>query len=256
MITIKNKLAANKMATAGQKLSSIFNKISEIIVPGISTLDIDTWIASKLKESDLVSKTKGYMGYRHVSCISVNEEIVHGVPNSSKILARGDLVKIDVCAAWKGYCADMARCFFVGGSATDLNIQKMVDVAQSALNKGIQKAVAGNNLTDISAAIQDEISASGYDFGIVRDFAGHGIGKEMHEEPEILNYGKPGRGPILRVGMAFALEPMITMGSPKVVILKDGWTAATRDKSWAAHVEDTVFITEDGPKILTRDKEN
>lgn len=253
MITIKNKIAGQKMATAGKKLASIFDKVSEIIVPGATTLDIDNWISSSLKELEMVSKTKGYMGYNHVCCVSVNEEIVHGVPSASKILKEGDLVKLDVCASWKGYCADMARCFFVGNNSSTEKSKELVDVAHKALDRGIEAAVVGGRLTDISAAIQKEIESSGFGFGIVRDFAGHGIGKEMHEDPEILNYGKPGRGPVLRAGMAFAIEPMITLGSPKVSILNDGWTAITKDKSWAAHVEDTVFITESGPIVLTRD---
>jgi len=248
MITIKNKLSIQKMHHAGQVLSGIFEEIKDVIVPGATTLDLDAWIEKELKKHGLVSQSKGYKGYRHVSCISVNDEVVHGVPSSKKVIQSGDLVKVDICAAWKGYCADAARCYFVGDLSAD--IQNFIDVAQKALDKGIEKAVPGNRLSDISAAIQGEIEKHG--FGVVRDFAGHGIGKSMHEAPEVLNYGKPGQGPILRAGMTLAIEPMITMGTYEVFVTKDGWTVKTKDKSLAAHVEDTIVITEQGPQVLTR----
>lgn len=249
MITIKNKLSIQKMYTAGQFLADIFQMISTFIKPGISTLEIDGFIEDQLRKNGLVSEMKGYVGsYKHVSCISLNDEVVHGIPSKTKILKEGDLVKVDVCASWRGYCADMARCFVVG-TVTD-DVKKFLDVAQSALNKGIEKVHAGNHLSDISAAIQTEVERHGY--GVVRDFAGHGIGKKMHESPEVLNYGKPGQGVILRPGMAFALEPMITMGSYKVYVMDDGWTVKTVDASLAAHVEDTVVVTEGEPYIITR----
>ncbi len=237
------------MAVAGQMLAEIFVKIENHIREGVTTLELDALIDSMLSRVNLVSQSKGYMGYRHVSCISVNDEVVHGVPHEKKRLARGDLLKIDICAAYDGYCADMARCFFVE-SASKPEAEKLVEVAAKALDKGIEKAVPGNRLGDISAAIQREVESAG--FGVVRDFAGHGIGKRMHEEPEILNYGDEGKGPILKPGMAFALEPMITLGHYAIFIMPDGWTAKTKDGSLAAHVEDTVVVTENGPQIITR----
>lgn len=191
------------------------------------------------------------MGYRHVSCISVNDVVVHGVPHADCILQLGDLVKIDVCASWNGYCADMARSFFVGQSSEQA--QKLVDVAYQALKKGIDQARVGNRLSDISSAIQQEVEKHG--FGVVRDFAGHGIGKNMHEAPEIVNYGKPGKGPVLKEGMTFAIEPMITAGKYNVYVANDGWTVKTVDRSLAAHVEDTIAITNAGPVILTSSSE-
>ncbi len=249
MITIKNKSSIEKMEVAGKLLSQIMYQVAEIIVPDVSTLDIDLWIENKLKENGLISKAKGYRGYPCSTCISVNDEVVHGIPKKNKILKSGDLVKVDVCASWKGYCADMARCFFVNQKCSGQE-EKFVSVAKSALNAGIEKAYPGNRLSDISSAIQLEVENNGY--GIVRDFAGHGIGKNMHEDPEILNYGEPGKGPILRSGMTFAIEPMITLGDYNVYIADDGWTVKTRDKSLAAHVEDTILITDNGPRILTR----
>lgn len=248
MITIKNKLSIQKMHYAGQELAEVLNGIKEIIVPGVSTLELDAWIDKELKKRSLISQSKGYKGYKHVSCISVNDEVVHGVPNAEKVIKEGDLVKVDICASWKGYCADAARCYVVG--KPPMEVQKLIEVAQSALNKGIEKAVPGNRLSDISASIQEEIEKHG--FGVVRDFAGHGIGKSMHEAPEILNYGKAGHGPFLRPGMTFAIEPMITMGGYQVYVTEDGWTVKTKDKSLSAHVEDTIVITEQGPQILTR----
>lgn len=248
MITIKNKMSIQKMYTAGQLLTEILDALTLLIKPGMSSLDIDSWIEEQLDKKKLIPQCKGYSGYKHVSCISVNDEVVHGVPSKTRILKDGDLVKVDVCASWQGYCADLARCFFVGAVSNDA--KKFVSVAQAALDKGIEQAREGNHLSDISAAIQTEIEKHGY--GIVKDFAGHGIGKKMHEAPEILNYGKPGQGPILKAGMAFALEPMITMGNFKVHVMDDGWTVKTVDGSLAAHVEDTVVVTKDKPYIITR----
>ena len=237
-----------KMEKAALLLSSILERVVEKIKPGVTTLEIDNWITDQLKKAGLVSRALGYRGYKHVSCISLNDEVVHGVPSQRVVLKEGDLVTVDICASWQGYCADMARTIFVGNAES--NAQKFVEVAQVALDKGIAQAKPGNRLSDISWAIQQEVERHG--FGIVRDFAGHGIGKRMHEDPEILNYGKPGQGPVLRAGMTFAIEPMITMGRHEVFVDTDGWTVKTKDNSLAAHVEDTILITQKGPKILTR----
>lgn len=249
MISIKNSSALAKMEQAGQTLALLFKEVRATIKPGVSTLELDQWFAQKLSERGLVSMSKGYRGYAHSSCISVNDEVVHGVPRSDKRLVAGDLVKIDVCASYQGYAADMARCFFVNDVA-DVRAKELVAVAQAALDSGIQKMRKGNRVSDISAAIGQEVER--HKFGVVRVFAGHGIGKKMHEDPEILNYGQPGRGPVLQPGMTFAIEPMITMGHHDVYITHDGWTVKTKDRSLAAHVEDTVVVTEHEPRILTR----
>lgn len=249
MITIKNKVAIQKMFQAGQLLSAIFHDLPQYMVPGVSSAEIDFFIEKRIKAAGMVSKMKGYRGYRYVSCISVNNEVVHGMPHRSTIFNRGDLVKVDVCAAFQGYSADMARPFVIGEQPSPA-IKTFIDVAQRSLDKGIACARVGNRLTDISAAIQREIEAN--NFGVVRDFAGHGIGKQMHEDPEILNYGAPGRGPVLCEGMVFAIEPMLTMGHYDVFIGDDGWTVYTADNSLAMHIEDTVAITQGGPLVLTR----
>ncbi len=248
MITIKNTFAQEKMARAGSLLAVLFETLYTFIEPGMTTHEVDAFIEKYLDTHSLRSSSKGYLGYRHVSCISVNDEVVHGVPRTTTVLASGDLVKIDICASYDGYCADMARSFVLG--TADKAVLDFIGVGQSALDKGIAAAQEGARVSDMSAAIQHEVEKHGY--GVVREFAGHGIGKKMHEDPEILNYGKRGCGPVIRPGMAFALEPMITMGDYTIFLLPDGWTAKTVDKSLAVHVEDTIIVTKNGPVIITR----
>lgn len=251
MITIKNRASIAKMEEAGAILSNLFTELQPLVKAGTTTAALDQWIEEQIKQRGLVSRMKGYMGYQHVSCISVNDEVVHGVP-SERVLREGDMLTVDICASFKGYCADMARIFFVG--TVPEQVEKFTQIAEQSLFAGIAAAVPGNRLGDISAAIQATVETAG--FGIVRDFAGHGIGKQMHEDPEVLNYGLPGQGPILREGMAFAIEPMITMGRDAVYVTEDGWTVRTEDSSLAAHVEDTIVITSNGPKNITRNRSN
>lgn len=264
MILLKDASGLQKMRVAGQKLSLLFATCVEKIVPGTTTAHLDAFVADFLSREDLVSQSKGYHGYQHVSCVSVNEVVVHGVPSDKVTLQIGDVVTLDVCAAWQGYCADMARTFVVGSKA-DIEAtgckeriarfevaHRMIWVGTAALDAGIAHVLPLGRLGDVSAAIQAVIEAGG--FGVVRDFAGHGIGRSMHEDPEILNYGKPGKGPIIRPGMAFAIEPMLTAGSEQIVIEQDGWTARTRDRSLAVHVEDTVIVTDNGSEVVTRQR--
>ncbi len=248
MITIKNTFAQDKMATAGQLLAELFELLREWIEPGMTTLSIDAYIEKYQIAHKLRSTMKGYLSYKHVSCISVNDEVVHGVPREGVKITQGDLVKIDVCASYEGYCADMERGFYLGTPQPE--VAQFIRIAQSSLDKGISCARPGERLSTLSATIQKEVESHGY--GVVREFAGHGIGKKMHEDPEILNYGTPDSGPVIKPGMAFAIEPMITMGDYRIYVLNDGWTVKTVDKSLAAHVEDTVIVTEHGPRIITR----
>jgi len=240
------------MKRTGRALARLFLSLADSVKPGVSTLKLDKLIEEMLIERGFVSQTKGYMGYRHASCISLNSVVVHGVPSSNCILKDGDLVKIDICAKRDGYCADMTRMFFLGQPSEE--VSNFISVAKKSLDKGIEAAKVGNHLSDVSAAIQQEVERHGY--SIVRDFAGHGIGRTMHEDPEILNYGKPGKGPLLRPGMTFALEPMLAMGRHNVYVADDGWTVRTSDNSLAAHIEDTVAVTESGPCVLTRTGES
>jgi len=248
MIIVKDKGMIEKMECAGQVLAELFSFLAGYVQPGASTLELDSWIEQEMQKRELLSQSKGYMGYKHVSCISLNDEVVHGIPSATCLLKDGDLVKIDICAAYKGYCADMARMFVVG--KTDESVVRFMKVARQALDKGVAEAKAGNRLSDISAAVQHEVERHG--FGIVRDFAGHGIGCSMHEDPEVPNYGLPGKGPVLKSGMTFAIEPMITMGHYDIYVADDGWTVRTVDKSLAAHVEDTIAVTDGAPLVLTR----
>jgi methionyl aminopeptidase len=248
MISIKNKLAIAKMEEAGKLLATVFELLTDEIMKNKTTLQLDSWISNQLVKHGLESKMRGYHGYQHVSCISINDEVVHGVPSNKKIIRDGDVVKVDVCASWRGYCADMARMFVVG-KVSD-SVTDFLEVVRSSLDKGIAQAVPGARLSNISAAVQKTVEAHGY--GVVRDFAGHGIGKRMHEDPEILNYGTAGQGPLMQQGMTFAIEPMVTMGSYHIYVTNDQWTVKTKDSSIAGHVEDTVLITDDMPKILTR----
>lgn len=247
MIMIKNKRAIEKMRKAGRSLAEIMVDVKDIIKPGITTLEIDNFIESEMKKRGLKPECKGYAGYKHATCISVNDVVVHGVP-SHEILKDGDFVKIDVVASFKGYCADMARFFFVGNVSD--TVKCMGGTAQKALDSALEMVKAGINLSNISHKIQTIVEGAG--FGVVRDFAGHGIGRRIHELPEIPNFGAPGKGVILREGMTLAIEPMITERDVAVRIMPDGWTARTVDGGLAAHVEDTIAVTKDGIEVLTR----
>lgn len=248
MVIIKNKEAIRKIEHAGQQLATVLQDIIPYIVAGVSTADIDARIENMLQAKQLKPRCKGYCGYAHVSCVSLNDVIVHGVPSDHVVLQEGDLVTVDVCASWRGYCADMARSFIVGGD--NVQADTLITTAQRALDVGIANAVVKNHVSDISHHIQRVVEQAGY--SVIRDFCGHGIGKYMHEDPDVPNYGKPGMGPVLRHGMALAIEPMISVGSSEVSIDADGWTARTADGSLAAHVEDTVIITDQGPRVATR----
>lgn len=247
MIIIKNNQAINKMREAGKRLSEVLAESVAFTKPGLTTLEIDFFIEKKIIALKLEPRCKGYMGYKHASCISVNDIVVHGIP-SSLILKDNDLVKIDVCASYNNYCADMARPKYLGLSINK-RILEMLDTAKIALSMGTAAAIKGNRIGDISYAIQKVIDAN--KFGILRDFAGHGIGKKMHEDPEVLNYGKSCTGEYIQPGMTFAIEPMITMGDEEVYIDTDGWTVRTKDKSYSTHIEDTVLVTDNGPEVLT-----
>ncbi|MCK4264911.1 type I methionyl aminopeptidase [Candidatus Babeliales bacterium] len=249
MVYIKDKRAINKMRTAGKLLSHIIvREVPQIIKEGVSSLAIDNFIEAKMREVSLKPECKGYKGYQYATCVSINDVLVHGVPSNKVILKDGDLVKIDVVASYKSYCVDMARYFFVGKPSK--TAEKLMQVAENALNKAIDQARVGNRVRDISTAVEKEVETEG--FGVVRDFAGHGVGKYIHEAPEIPNFRTENKGPILQIGMTLAIEPMITEKDAAVYIDSDGWTARTKDGGLAGHIEDTVLVTEEGPEVLTR----
>ena len=251
MIIIKNKQAIEKMRTAGQLLASVMADAAQLVVAGQSTLAINDALEKDMRAKGLRPECIGYAGYKHATCISVNDVVVHGVPSQDVTLQEGDLVKIDIVGSHKGYCADMARSYFVGEPSQ--NARRLIQVAQQALDGAIERVRPGVRLSDISAYIQQEVEKAG--FGVVRRFAGHGIGRAIHEAPEVPNFGEPGNGPILREGMTICIEPMITEKGIEVDIAGDGWTARTRDGGLAGHVEDTILVTTNGASILTRPSE-
>ena len=247
-IIIKNKVAIEKMRVAGKMLAEILDESLVLMIPGTSTFEIDQKLEKAMRERLLVPSCKGYGGYKYATCISLNDVVVHGVPSKEVILKTGDFVKVDIVGAYKGYCADMARCFFVGDVPPVA--RKLAEVAQKALDNAIDMVAPEVFLSDISAAVQNIVEQAG--FSVIRKFAGHGIGKSIHEEPEIPNYGDPGSGPLLRKGMTLAIEPMIAEKDFTVEIMNDGWTAKMKDGGLAAHVEDTLLVTDDGVEVLTR----
>lgn len=245
-ITIKTKDQVDKMRIAGGILADLIDILEEMIRPGITTDELDKVAKDFIRSRGAEPSFLGYGGYPKTLCASVNEEIVHGIPSSRK-LKNGDIISIDMGAYINGYHGDCARTYGVGEiSEAD---RKLIEVTQQSFFEGIKFAKAGNHLYEISAAVQ--AYAESFGFGVVRDYVGHGIGRNMHEDPSIPNFKQIGRGPKLQKGMVLAIEPMITAGSYKCKVLKDGWTAVTRDGSNAAHYENTVLITDGEPELLT-----
>ncbi len=219
----------------------------EVAKPGITTLELDRRAEEYIRAQGAIPAFKGYNGFPATLCTSVNEQVVHGIP-SLRSLESGDIISIDCGAVIDGYFGDAALTLPIGD--VDDNLLKLLKVTEESLMFGIAQAKVGNRLYDISHAVQKHVEDNG--FSIVRDYVGHGIGRAMHEDPQIPNFGKPGRGPRLEVGMALAIEPMVNMGTYEVLTLKDHWTVVTKDKKPSAHFEHTVAITENGLEILTR----
>jgi methionyl aminopeptidase len=246
MVVLKSKAEIEKMRVSCGIVREVLEKLEDFIKPGITTLDVDKFAYNIIESRDAVPSFKGYRGFPASTCTSVNEVVVHGIPGDRK-LNSGDIVSVDVGAYIGGFHGDAARTYAVGDISEES--EKLIRVTKESFFEGIKKAVVGGRLTDISHAIQKHVEA--HDYGVVRDFFGHGIGRELHEEPTVPHYGKPNRGLRLRAGMVIAVEPMVTAGHYSVATLKDGWTAVTEDGSLAAHYENTVAITNDGPEILT-----
>jgi methionyl aminopeptidase len=221
--------------------------VRELVKPGITTWDLDQAVEEFLLKQNAVPAFKGYQGYPASICASVNEVVVHGIPSREVVLEEGSIVSIDIGAFVDGFCGDSAWTYPVGEVAPE--IQRLLTVAEEALFLGIDQAQVGNRLSDISHAVQSHVEAHG--FSVVRDFVGHGIGRQMHEAPQIPNFGPPGRGPRLKPGMTLAIEPMVNVGGYQVEVLADNWTVVTRDKCWSAHFEHTVAVTDGGPVVLT-----
>jgi methionyl aminopeptidase len=246
MITIKTKEQIQKMKLAGEILAACHREISKMIVPGIATLEIDRFAEAFIIKNGATPEQKGYNGYRFATCASVNDVICHGFPSHAK-LKEGDIVTIDMVVNLNGWLADSAWSYPVGQVSEQS--QKLLDVTKESLYKGIEKAIIGNRIGDISHSIQVYAEAEG--FSVVREFIGHGIGMDMHEDPQVPHYGPPNLGPRLKEGMVITIEPMINTGTYRSKVDPDGWTARTLDGGLSAQYEHTIAITTEGPIILT-----
>lgn len=235
------------MRKAGRVVRQILDLLHEVVKPGISTKDLDRIAEEKLKELGAKSAFKGYHGYPAVLCASVNEEVVHGIPSAKRILKEGDIVSVDFGAFVEGYCGDSATTIPVGKVSDEA--ARLLKVTEQSLYAAIDVVKPGAHLGDVGYAVQKVVEDAG--FSVVRDFVGHGIGSAMHEDPQVPNFGQPGRGLKLKAGMVIAIEPMVNVGGYDVTVLEDGWTAVASDKSLSAHFEHTVAVTADGARILT-----
>ena len=247
MIVLKSAREIALMRRAGHILAGVVERLRGFVRPGMSTLDIDEDVEAFIHREGAAPAFKGYRGFPATVCVSINEEVVHGIPSPRRRIHEGDIVGLDLGCIVEGYYADCAFTLPIG--AVPANVQKLLDVTRESLDRGIQECQPGRRLSDVSHAVQSHVEAHG--FAVVRAFVGHGIGRALHEEPQIPNFGDPGRGPQLRAGMVLAIEPMVTMGSWEVKVLDDGWTAVTQDGSLAAHFEHTVAVTDNGPEVLT-----
>lgn len=248
MIILKSSREIGFMKDAGKIVAETLVKIQEAVKPGVTTLELDKIAEKYIRSCGAVPSFKGYGGFLGSICASVNDEVVHGIPSGLKILKDGDIVSIDIGAVIDGYHGDAAKTFPVGEVGSE--VVKLLEVTEQALYKAIELAKAGNNLGDVSHAVQSY--AQKYGYGVVRDYVGHGIGKRMHEDPQIPNYGSAGRGPRLKSGMTLAIEPMINLGTHEVMKLKDNWTVVTKDKKPSAHFEHTIAIIDGEPEIMTK----
>ena len=246
MIIRKTREEIEKMRVAGQLVAAVLAELEEIVVPGITTGELDRIADAAIRRQGAIPSFKGYRGYPASACISINEQVVHGIPGGV-ILKEGDIVGIDLGAIANGWHGDSAITLAVGKVSPVA--ERLMKTTREALFAGIAEARVGNHLSDISHAIQQYAEKRGC--SVVRDLVGHGIGRSLHEDPQVPNFGKPGRGPILEEGMTLAIEPMVNAGGYQVEILSDGWTMVTRDRSLSAHFEHTVAITEEGPDLLT-----
>lgn len=248
MVTLKSSRELEMMRIAGKAVAQILDEMAKKVAPGLTTGELDSYAERRCKELGVVPAFKGYQGFPGCVCISVNDEVVHGIPSNKRVLKNGDIVGLDFGVHHQGWYGDSARTVAVG--AVSEAAQKLMDATEKCLQLGIEQARPGNRVFDIGHAIQKYVEALG--FGVVREFVGHGIGRALHEDPQVPNFGPKGKGLELKVGMVLAIEPMINAGKPDVRVLKDGWTAVTVDRSLSAHFEHTVAITENGPEILTR----
>jgi methionyl aminopeptidase len=247
VIVRKSPAELRLMARAGKVVADLHEVLREAVRPGISTLELDRIAEREIRGRGAVPSFKGYRKFPKTLCTSVNHEIVHGIPSRRVVLREGDLLKIDAGAIVEGYHGDSAVTWIVGD--VPQHVRDLVERTRAALWAGLAKALAGNRLSDISAAVEAHALSAGY--GVVREYVGHGIGRALHEDPHVPNYGRPGRGPRLVPGLVLAVEPMFNLGTAETVVLEDDWTVVTADGELSAHWEHTVAITDDGPWVLT-----
>jgi len=247
MIFIKSDQEIQLMRESGKVTGYALEELYNFIKPGISTMDINNFVEKLILKNNMSPTFKGYNGYPAATCVSVNDEVIHGIPNARRLIAEGDIVSVDVGCTHKGYITDAARTYPAGIVSEEA--KKLIDIAKESFFEGLKFCKAGSRLSDISNAIQTHVESAG--FSVVRDFVGHGIGRALHEEPKIPNYGAPGRGVRLAPGMVFAIEPMINQGSFEIEVKLDNWTAVTVDGKLSAHYENTVVVTDGEPELLT-----
>ncbi len=247
MITIKNEKALELMRISSKIVAETFVYIRSLIKPGVTTADLDAEIEKFIQSRGGKPAFKGLYGFPASACISIDEEVVHGIPSPGRILKEGQIVSVDIGAEYEGYFGDSAFTFAVGNVSAEK--RKLMQATFNSLQEGIKKAVEGNRVQDISSAVQEYAESRGY--SVVRELVGHGIGRKLHEDPQVPNYGTPGRGPLLKAGMTLAIEPMINMGGKEVFTKTDRWTIVTADGKPSAHYEHTVFIRNGEPEVLT-----
>jgi len=249
MITRKTAGEIEIMAEGGRIVGRILKMMEDVVSPGITTASIEKEAEKLSDHFGVIPAFKGYSGYPSAICVSVNEEVVHGIPSPKRRLREGDIVGLDFGAIHKGFFSDSAVTLPVG--RINSRVRKLLDVTRAALERGIQSAIIGNRLGDLGHAVQSYVEGFGY--SVVQVFVGHGIGRSLHEDPQVPNFGEPGRGIVLEEGMTIAIEPMVNEGESSVRVLDDGWTAVTTDGGLSAHFEHSIAVTKDGPRILTLD---
>ena len=247
MIVCRSAAELDQMRQAGRLVGEVLAELAAAVAPGVSTADLDALAEKRIAQAGATPAFKGYHGYPGTICASINEEVIHGIPSGRRLLREGDIISIDVGASLDGYFGDSAVTLPVGQVSEDA--ATLLRVTEESLYKAIEQVRPGGRVSDIGHAVQQHVEA--YGFSVVREFVGHGIGQKMHEEPQVPNYGEPGRGPRLSEGMVLAIEPMVNAGRASVKLLADGWTAVTRDGSLSAHFEHTVAVTAGEPLILT-----
>ncbi|WP_028841362.1 type I methionyl aminopeptidase [Thermodesulfobacterium hveragerdense] len=245
---LKTQAEIELLRKANAIVMEVLLRLKEEVKPGVSAWEFEELALRLCEKKGVKPAFKGYRGYPYALCVSINEEIVHGMPKKEKVLKEGDLVSFDFGVIYEGYVGDAALT--VGVGRVSEKAERLMKVTQEALYKGIEKAHFGNKIGDISFAIQSYVERHG--FNVIKEFVGHGVGRSLHEPPEVPNWGRPGRGPKIEVGMVLAIEPMVSAGDPRVEILVDGWTAVTKDRSLAAHFEHSIAVTPKGPEILSK----